>query len=67
MKKSPVAGTRPQFSAGKIQPVLLFLMGIGFLVLGFRTYPAFIGVGGLFLVIGYRGLTYRREEQPGQE
>jgi hypothetical protein len=32
-------------------------MGMGFVALGLRTYPAFIGVGGLFLVIGYRGYT----------
>ena len=51
------AGKSPQLAAGKLQPLLLFLMGLGFMVLGFRTYPAFIGVGALFLVIGYRGYT----------
>jgi len=47
--------------ADKIQPLLLFLMGIGFTVLGFRVYPAFIGVGVLFLIIGYRGYTCRSQ------
>ena len=63
-----LAGKRPQFSAGKVQPLLLFLLGMGFMVLGFRTYPAFIGVGGLFLVVGYRGYTciQRKNIQPGQ-
>lgn len=62
------AGKRPQFPTGKVQPLLLFLLGIGFMVLGFRTYPAFIGVGGLFLVIGYRGYTCLRRDtiQPRQ-
>ncbi len=53
-------GKSPQLGAGKIQPLLLFLMGIGFIVLGFRVYPAFIGVGALFIIIGYRGYTCRR-------
>ena len=53
------AGRSPQLAAGKVQPLLLFLMGIGFTVLGFRIYPAFIGVGVLFLIIGYRGYTCR--------
>jgi len=63
-----LAGKRPQISTGKVQPLLLFLLGIGFLVLGFRTYPAFIGVGGLFLVVGYRGYTCIRRDklQPRQ-
>jgi len=43
--------------AAKIQPLLLFLLGVGFVVFGFRFYPAFVGVGGLFLIIGYRGFT----------
>jgi hypothetical protein len=32
-------------------------------VLGFRMYPAFIGVGALFIVIGYRGYTCRRGQR----
>lgn len=62
------AGKRPLFAAGKVQPLLLFLLGLGFIVLGFRTYPAFIGVGGLFLVVGYRGYTCTRRDaiQPRQ-
>jgi hypothetical protein len=55
------AGRSPQLAAGKVQPLLLFLMGIGFTVLGFRIYPAFIGVGVLFLIIGYRGYTCRSQ------
>ncbi len=57
--KLPVAGKHLQFSADKIQPLLLFLMGMGFLVLGMRIYPAFIAVGSLFMLVGYRGYTYR--------
>lgn len=45
----------------------MFLMGLGFMVLGLRTYPAFIGVGGLFLIIGYRGFTHRADEITDQE
>jgi len=59
--KLRVVGGRPQFSSGKIQPLLLFLMGIGFIVLGMRIYPAFIAVGLLFVIIGYRGYTNRRD------
>jgi hypothetical protein len=50
---------QPHKSTGEIQPLLLFLMGLGFVALGLRSYPAFIGVGGLFLIIGYRGYTCR--------
>ena len=57
-----VVGSRPQFSAGNIQPFLLFLLGMGFVVLGLRIYPAFIAVGGLFVVISYRGFTCRRKD-----
>ena len=57
-----LAGKRPRFAAGKVQPLLLFVLGIGFMVLGFRTYPAFIGVGGLFLIVGYRGYTCVRRD-----
>ena len=55
------AGRSSQLPVGKIQPLLLFLMGVGFIVMGFRIYPAFIGVGVLFLIIGYRGYTCRRD------
>lgn len=58
--KIPVVGKRLHFSTGNIQPLLLFLLGMGFMVLGMRIYPAFIGVGCLFLVIGYRGYTNGR-------
>lgn len=61
--KSPVVGKHPQFSTGHIQPLLLFLMGMGFVILGMRIYPAFIAVGCLFVVIGYRGYTCRRENK----
>ena len=61
------AARRPRNATGKIQPLLLFLMGIGFLALGLRTYPAFIGVGGLFLVIGYRGYTCRTNNVTDRE
>lgn len=52
---------------GKIQPLLLFLMGLGFMGLGWRTYPAFIAVGCLFLVIGYRGYTCRAGKMADRE
>lgn len=58
--KFMAALSRPRSTAIKTQPVLLFLSGIGFLILGFRAYPAFIGVGALFLVIGYRGFTCKK-------
>ena len=57
MIKYEVAGWRPRYSKGKIQPTLLFLLGLGFVTLGLRIYPAFVIVGCLFLVIGYRGYT----------
>jgi len=57
--KFMAAARRPRNATGKIQPTLVFLMGIGFLALGLRTYPAFIGVGSLFLYIAYRGFTCR--------
>ena len=60
--KLPIAGVSSQFSAGKIQPLLLFLVGIGFVLLGLRIYPAFVAVGGLFLIIGYRGYTCRQRQ-----
>jgi len=58
--KLPVVSKPPHFSTGNIQPLLLFLLGLGFVILGMRIYPAFIAVGCLFLVIGYRGYTHRR-------
>jgi hypothetical protein len=58
--KQPVAGLRTHFSAGKIQPMLLFFMGLGFVLMGVREYPAFIAVGALFLIVGYRGYTCER-------
>ena len=58
---------RSRNSSGKIQALLMLLMGAGFMVLGLRTYPAFIGVGGLFLVIGYRGYTCRTNDYTDRE
>jgi hypothetical protein len=37
--------------------MLLVFMGLGFVLIGVREYPAFVAVGGLFLIIGYRGYT----------
>jgi len=51
------AAVRPRSSAFKTQPMLLLLAGVGFVALGVAAYPAFIAVGCLFLLIGYRGLT----------
>jgi hypothetical protein len=63
-----MATTRlPCNSTGKIQPFLLFLMGLGFMGLGLRIYPAFIVVGCLFLVIGYRGYTCRARKMTDRE
>ena len=67
MMRFLAAARRSCNSSGKIQALLMFLMGLGFMVLGLRTYPAFIGAGGLFLVIGYRGLTSRTEEVTDRE
>ncbi len=61
------AAKRSCYSTGKIQPLLMFLMGTGFLALGLRTYPAFIGVGGLFLIVAYRGFTCRANQTTDQE
>lgn len=60
--KLPIVGRRPQLSAGNIQPLLLFLMGMGFVIMGMRIYPAFIAVGCLFVVISYRGYTCKQED-----
>lgn len=64
--KTPIAGASSQFSADKVQPLLIFLLGLAFVLLGLRIYPAFIAVGSLFLVVGYRGYTcrQRRTTQP---
>ena len=59
MKNFLAAGRLRRKSHGRIQPLLLLLLGLGFMVLGLRSYPAFIGVGGLFLIISYRGYTCR--------
>lgn len=58
-----LAGSKlPCNASGKIQPLLLCMMGLGFVALGLRSYPAFVGVGGLFLIIAYRGFTCRSKE-----
>ena len=59
MNKFSAAAQQSRKSTGKAQPLLLFLLGMGFIALGLRSYPAFIGVGGMFLIIGDRGYTYR--------
>jgi len=59
LNKYSAAAQQPRKSTGKTQPFLLFLLGLGFIALGLRSYPAFIGVGGMFLIIGYRGYTCR--------
>ena len=59
MNKFSAATQQSRKSTGKAQPFLLFLLGLGFIALGLRSYPAFIGVGGMFLIIGYRGYTCR--------
>jgi len=59
LKKLLATARLPRKSSGKIQPLLLFLMGLGFVALGLRSYPAFIAVGSMFLIIGYRGYTCR--------
>ena len=60
--KLPIAGANSQFCAAKVQPLLLFLLGLGFVLMGLRIYPAFIAVGGLFLIVGYRGYTCRQRQ-----
>jgi len=61
--KNMLAGMRLQPGTRQAQPLLLFLMGLGFVALGVRTYPAFVVVGVLFLIIGYRGYTYVRNQR----
>gem|GEM_PF-3457610 len=55
--KSSVARGRSQLSAQKIHALLLLILGLCFVALGFRSYPAFIAVGGLFILVAYRGYT----------
>jgi hypothetical protein len=58
-----LAATRRSHNSGsKIRSLIVFLMGIIFMTLGLRSYPAFIGVGALFLIISYRGFTCRDTE-----
>jgi hypothetical protein len=59
VNKFSAATQQSRKSTGKTQPLMLFLLGLAFVVLGLRSYPAFIGVGGMFLIIGYRGYTHR--------
>lgn len=65
MTKSSMARERSQPSAQKIHALLLLILGLCFMALGVRTYPAFIAVGGLFVLVAYRGYTAGlRENKP---
>lgn len=57
MKKSLMADNRSQMSAQRVHTLLLLLLGIAFIALGFKSYPAFIAVGLLFVLVSYRGFT----------
>jgi hypothetical protein len=67
LKNNSAADRLPRRANGKIQPLLLFLLGMGFLILGLRSIPAFIVVGVLFLFISYRGYTCRTSAVPEKE
>ncbi len=57
-----LVGKGPRFASGRVQPILLFVLGAGFTLLGVKTYPAFIAVGSLFMLIGYRGYTCKTSD-----
>lgn len=61
MKDSLMAGDRSQQSAQRIHSLLLLLLGLAFIALGFRSYPAFIAVGLLFVLVSYRGYTATKQ------
>ena len=42
--------------AARVYPLALMMVGVAFIFLGFMRYPAFVGVAGLYLFIGARGL-----------
>jgi len=61
MKNSLMAGDRSQQSTQRIHALLLLLLGLAFIALGFRSYPAFIAVGLLFVLVSYRGYTATKQ------
>lgn len=63
MNKPPMADDRSQLSAQRIHTLLLFLLGIAFMALGIRSYPAFIAVGLLFILVSYRGFTATKQDR----
>jgi uncharacterized membrane protein len=67
MKKSLIAGDRSKLSAQRIHSLLLLLLGLAFVALGFRSYPAFIAVGLLFVLVSYRGYTASRLKAKSSE
>jgi hypothetical protein len=46
------------------QPVGLLIVGLVFLCVGAITYPAFIGAGVAFTIVGLRGMRDRRNGHP---
>jgi hypothetical protein len=60
LKRILAAARQPRSAGGNIQLLLLFFTGIGFIALGMNRYPACIGVGVMFWVITYRGMTGNR-------
>lgn len=69
MAKSATARAGSQQSAQKIHAILLLILGLCFVALGLRTYPAFIAVGGLFVLVAYRGYTatFQTPEPPNSD
>lgn len=61
MKKPLIEDTRSQRSAQRVHTLLLLLLGIAFIAFGFRSYPAFIAVGLLFILVSYRGFTATKQ------
>lgn len=57
MTKSSMAKDGARFSTQKIHALLLLILGLYFVALGFKSYPAFIIVGCLFVLVSYRGYT----------
>lgn len=62
MKKSSMATEHSQRSAQRVHTLLLLLLGIAFIAFGFKSYPAFIAVGLLFVLVSYRGYTATKQD-----
>ena len=63
MTKSSLPKRGSHLSAQKIHAILLLILGLCFVALGFRSFPAFIVVGALFILVAYRGYTASFKQQ----